>query len=228
MTTKILHENISECCQFTDDIEWQKIIYNCACGKFPKGVKYNNTTRSLYVHPDLPGRKKVEKIQLPPKGAENPEVCFGVLMDVFKNMLSLRSETDIIRDRDEIETVRKAGEVDLDCDWKELKPKTLKNHILINFALSQITLYGLNKKHVNILYRQIQLAFQFKQLTSDDVDYRNGVIIGINHVSFNESEKSLKLQENLLIFHTRQQQKITRITSNDRSMPGLKNISANR
>ena len=176
--SKVLFEHIESCVKLTKDREWQDIIHNCACNKFPKGIKYNNSKKVLYVC-SVPN-KKAEVITLP----EEQLQCFKVLMFIFKNLLGLRSGDDISTTRAEIENTRKGNEINYACEWKTLKPKTIRNHILINFAVEQTGIHKLDRKQAHALYRQIQLGFQFKQLTADDVKYKNGIIMSIQGLKF--------------------------------------------
>jgi len=107
-------------------------------------------------------------------------------MYVFTNLLGLKSEKDIEKSKKDIETARQQNNVDLNCEWKKLKPRSVKNNILMNFALSQVEDYDLDKKDVSKLYRLIQLGLQFKKLSSDDFEYENGVVLSIKGLEYNE------------------------------------------
>ena len=178
---KILFEYIELCVKLTKDKYWQDIIHNCACNKFPKGIKYNSAKKTLHVRSDLPGRKKAEVLVLPDEQTQ----CFKMLMYAFKTLLGLRSGDDISASRVELEKIRKTNEIDLGCEWKNLKPRAIRNHILINFAIHQVKICNLELKQAYMLYRQIQLGFQFKQLSADDIKYKNGVISSISGLKYN-------------------------------------------
>jgi hypothetical protein len=183
MTTKvILYDYILSCRDYTQDEYWREIIYNCACNKFPKGVKYTAIKRTLYVRSNNAGRIRIETLSLPVDTSN----CYETLMYVFTNLLGLKSEKDIEKSKKDIETARQQNNIDLNCEWKKLKPRSVKNNILMNFALSQVEDYGLDKKDVSKLYRLIQLGLQFKKLSSDDFEYENGVVLSIKGLEYNE------------------------------------------
>jgi len=186
MTSKfILYDNILKCCDNTQDEYWKEIIHNCACNKFPKGIKYNNLKRTLYVRSNNVGRIRIETITLP----NDPGNCYETLMYVFTHLLGLKSEKDIEKSKKDIETARQQNGIDLNCEWKKLKPRSVKNNILMNFTLSQVDNYKMDKKEVSKLYRLIQLGLQFKKLVSEDFEYDNGVIYSIKGLEFNEKSK---------------------------------------
>lgn len=195
MTNKILYDNIFKCQEYTTDAHWKEIIYSCACNKFPRGIKYDHTKNTLYIRYDFSGKSHNETIVLPTLSVENVneeanelviKETYKTLMYVFKNLLNLRSDTDVNNSKNILEDIRKQNEVDLDCTWKKLKPKSVRNHILMNYAISQAELFELNSKQAIVLYRLILLGFQFKQISSDDVKYKKGKILDIKGIEFNE------------------------------------------
>jgi len=183
--SKILYEHIIEAKKYTKDMHWIDILDNCARNKFPKGAKYNYAKNMLYVRTDISGKLRTETLTLPTDG----KGCYDTLMHVFNKLLSMKSDEDIKESKRQLEVARKKNDVDLDCDWKKLKPKTIKNHILMNYASAQIKEYGLNDKDTVRLYRLIQLGMQFKQLSSDDFEYENGVVYSIKGLEYDESKE---------------------------------------
>jgi hypothetical protein len=191
---KVLYENIYACREFTEDQYWKDMIWSCSCNKFPKGVSYNNIKNTVYVRPDYPN-KRTEMLALP---VDDPETCFEVLMHIFKNLLNLRSDEDIKFSRIDIENARKDNEIDLDCEWKKLKPRSVKTQILINFSVEKVK--SLNLENINddmnlsnILYRLIQLGIQFKQISGEDIEYNNGVISSIKGINYNSKTQNFEL-----------------------------------
>lgn len=184
MSTKVVYEHILEAKELTKDEYWRDIIDNCARNRFPKGAKYNHNKNMLYVRSDVTGRVRNETITLP----LDVKKCYETLMHVLKNLLGLKSDDDIKQSKQDIETARKKNDIDLDCEWKKLKPRTIKNHILMNYAISQIDEYGLTDKDVSKLYRLIQLGMQFKYLSSEDFQYENGVVHSVKGLEYNKKE----------------------------------------
>lgn len=182
MANKVVYEHILEAKKYTKDKHWIDLLDTCARNKFPKGIKYNQNKGVLYVRTDMTGKSKTETVALP----TDAKGCYNTLMHVFREMLRLKSDEDVIFSKQQLEMARKQNNIDLECDWKQLKPRTVKNHILMNYAITQVELYELPSKTVGRLYRLIQLGIQFKNLSSDDFEYENGVILSVGGLEFDE------------------------------------------
>ncbi len=191
---RILYYNILHCQKYTSDNYWKEIIHSCACNKFPRGIKYDHAKNTLYVRYEFSGKPQNEIIILPSCSTNKENAVseivgkkiYKILMHIFKDLLNLRSDNDIKINKNIIEDMRKQNEVDMDCSWKKLKPRSVKNYILMNYAITQVELFNLDPGKAKILYRLIQLGFQFKQLSSDDVNYEKGQIIEIQGIEFDE------------------------------------------
>jgi hypothetical protein len=216
MSNKVLYENILKCQNFTEDSHWKEIFYSCACNKFPRGIKYDHQRNLLYVRYNFSGKLQNETISIPSHSNgtstkksqsdmdEDNELSttketYKILMYIFRELLSLRSEDDIKHSKNVLEDIRKQNEVDLDCTWKKLKPRSVRNHILMNYAITQVELFELEKKQAIVFYRLLQLGFQFKQLSSDDVKYKKGKILDISGVEFDEDLNFFTLMNNFSI-----------------------------
>lgn len=183
MGDKSPYQHIVEAKKYTKDAHWRDMLDNCARNRFPKGAKYNHNKNILYVRTDVTGKIRTETINLP----TDPEDCYQTLMHVFKNLLGLKSDEDIKKSKQQLEDARKQNYIDLDCEWKKLKPRTVKNHILMNYVIDKINEYGLDQKKVTKLYKLIQIGTQFKQLSSDDFEYSDGVIYSIKGLEYDEA-----------------------------------------
>jgi len=184
MVKNIVHEKFLECQKYTLDVYWKEIILSCACNKFPRGAKYDSMKNVIYVRFDYRGKPKSEVHEVPEDSYEKYEL----LMHIFKDLLCLRSEYDIKLSKEELEEIRKMSEIDLNCEWKKLKPRSMRNQILMNFAISQVVEKGLDTKFTKHLYNTIQLGFQFKKLSNDDVKYEKGIIKSIDGLEFDEKK----------------------------------------
>jgi len=189
MSNKTLYEHILEAKKYTEDAHWIDIFDSCARNRFPKNAKYNHNKNILYVRTDVTGKQRTETLTLP----TDPKNCYETLMHVFKNLLGLKSDDDIKKSKQQLENARQQNYIELNCEWKKLKPRTVKNHILMNFVLEKIKEYDLDKKNVTKLYKLIQIGIQFKQLSSDDFEYEDGVIYSICGLEYDEKIKFFTL-----------------------------------
>lgn len=188
----VIYHNIDKCCELTDDFYWKDIIHSCACNKFPKGIRYEikiNHPPTLYVRYECGRKFQNETFTLTEKISET----YSILMFIFKNLLGLRSPTDIEKIKLELEVIRKTNNIQINCEWKKLKPRSVKNHILMNYAITRVEKLGLESRTANNLYRLIQLGFQFKNLTPNNINYKEGKILAISGLDFDKQTKTFKL-----------------------------------
>ena len=182
----IIHPCFQECQYFTLDQFWKDTFLLCACNKFPRGVRYDASLKTLYVRtPGTGGRTRVEVISL----SENYEEIYLVLMDVFKEKLGIFSSIDLQVKRDKFKNIQSQNKIDLDCEWKKIKPRALKDQMIINYVSQLKDDRKLTIKESKLLLSRIQLAFQLKKLCSDDVCYSDRRIQSINGLEYDESEK---------------------------------------
>nr|QBK86540.1 MAG: uncharacterized protein LCMAC102_03350 [Marseillevirus LCMAC102] len=179
----IIHPSFVECQNFTLDQYWKEIFINCACNKFPRGVRYDNNTHTLYIRTLTGTKSKVEAIDLP----EKPQDTYITLIQVFREKLGMYSSYDLQIKKGTLEEIQNQHRIDLNCDWKKLKPRSIKDFMILNYVLTLSQKYKLTIKETKQLLTTIRLGFQFKVLKSEDVDYTNGSIMNINGLIYDES-----------------------------------------
>jgi hypothetical protein len=184
---KAVYERFLVYQKFVEDTYWKDIFYSCACNKFPKGVRYYHSKSTISVRSELVKNKpKTDVFSL----SENDQSAFETMMHIFKNLLNLSSESDVKSKIDDLESLRKKSDVNLEVEWKKLKPRPMKNQILMNFATSQIKEYSLDVKDVKYLYYTIQLGLQFKTLSDTDIHYSKGVVTQIDGLVFDKKQNT--------------------------------------
>lgn len=189
MISKASYKNFAECQQHTNDSHWKDIFYSCSLNKFPKGIKYDNVKEVIHVKYESNGKIQANTFPVP----QTTEELNKLMMYIFKDLLNIRSENDIKTSRMELEKIRKQNEVDINCEWKKLKPRSVKNHMLMLFSSVEVKKYQLEPKHAGILFKTIQLGFLFKKLTSNDVNYKDGSILSITGLKFNNDTRNFEL-----------------------------------
>ena len=179
----IVYKIFLECQKFAFVPFWEEIIYNCACNHFPKGVRYNDGV--FFIKYNNGRQYRSESFQLPYDSFE----IYKLMMYIFKELLGLRSEYDLELSKQEFEEIRRCCEIDLDCEWKKLKPKSIKTQMLMDFAVSEISSRKLPPREAKRLFNIIQLGFQFKKITNDDVEYKAGVVKSISGLKFDDEKQ---------------------------------------
>ena len=177
MTTQVLiYPIFSECKDYTLDPFWQDIFFKCACNRFPRNLRYDNKNHTINVKtPCAGGRSKTEVIDI----SNDPVEIFQVMMSIFREKLGLKSSRDLQTQVQELEDIKEKNKIDLDCEWKKLKPRALKDELIMNYVMKLIKEYNLDPRDAKSLLTTIYLGFQYKKLTADHIDYENGVINNI-------------------------------------------------
>lgn len=177
----IIYPCFQECQDFVIDSFWKDIFFACACNKFPKGVRYNCSTGTLLVRYG----KKSEAIDLP-ENAQN--ICL-ILLDVFREKLSIYSSKDLQIKRQTLDDRQSQKKINLDCGWKQLKPRSVRDYMILNYVLKCKKKYTLTDLESKKLLTTIQLGFQFKNLISDDVEYSDRKIKDLRGLEFDEEAR---------------------------------------
>jgi hypothetical protein len=204
MSLPIVYDKFIELQQFTDDDYWRELLASCARNKFPKGIRYYHAEQTLSVRYEQGGKPHTDVFTIPDLSVKNKEYTnnlkkfYNLFMHILQFLLNLRSNQDILESKNQLENIRKENEVNVDCGWKKLKPRCMKNIFLMNYALMLTEKYGISTSTASTntateLYNLIQLGFQIKKLNSDDVQYENGRIIKITGLKFKKEEQKFKL-----------------------------------
>lgn len=192
----VVHPIFTECQEYTLDPYWRDIFSRCACNRFPRGVRYDGKKNTIYLK--LPGGigGKKEFFVLP----REPTRVFEIMMEIFRS-IGLRSQKDLQLQKDEMEKIRKARCIDLDCHWKDLKPRYLKERMILNYVLTIQREFNLSQKEAKRLLNTIHLGFQLKQLTSDDVKYEKGRILDINSLEIDGEKRAFTIVKPIKTSH---------------------------
>lgn len=178
MSHVVIYPAFLECQKYTADQYWKDTLMMCASNKFPKGSRYDSDTHTIHIRNTAEKSKYSEAIPLPTE----PRELFNFLVELFREKLDLYSSLDIKLKRREIENIKESLSIRLDCTWKQLKPRSLRDNIIIQYVLRLKDEYNLSPKEVKDLFNEINMGFHFKNINSDDVEYEKGEIIRINRL----------------------------------------------
>jgi hypothetical protein len=182
----ILYPFFNLLADYTLDNFWKNIFYNCSCNKFPRRASYDDVTKTLYIRmPATGGRTKIEQFKIP----SSPEEAYVLLTNLFQQKLNIFSSSDYQHQNRELEKIKTENKVELDCEWKQLKPRSLKDPIIRDYISRISHEYELSAYEMRRLYAQLLTGFQLKYIDSDDIEYDNGVITAIYNCEFDESQK---------------------------------------
>lgn len=183
----IIFPEFLSCNDFTCDNYWKDVFEKCACNKFPQNCWYDNSKNTLSIKLPIAGGKFQTEVHAL---TADPETNYKIMIDIFRNKLDLKSSIDLRLQKDIIEESRKSHEINLDCEWKKLKPKYLQDYMIMNYILSLKDKYSLNQREVTKLYLNIYTGFNLKKISTDDINYENGKIISIDCLTFNPDNRT--------------------------------------
>jgi len=164
-----------ECKEWTLDPYWKEIFDQCSLGKFPKGIKIKNNSIIVNI-------KEKEVFSLEGKSLD----VFKTMMNIFKNKLNLISDRDLSSQKKDVEELKESLKETYDGTWKQIRPKKIKDILLLNYVINCKYKYKLPPEKVNKLYSLIKLGLVFKTITSDDIDYSDGIIHNIEGINFDD------------------------------------------
>lgn len=192
----IIYECFEQCQNFTLDQYWKDVFFSCACGKFPKGCRFDPSSNTLYIRIQVTNTKtKGEAISLP----STPEELYLVVIDIFKNKLGMFSSRDLQIKKNELDDIQKQYQINMDCEWKKLKPRSVKEFLIINFVKDLQLKHSLTPKETKSLLAHINIWFQLKKITSDDIEYSNKSILSIRGLYFDEKNRIWENKNNCKI-----------------------------
>lgn len=184
-----VHPVFLECKNYTLDPYWKEKFDNFSRNRFPAGVKYDSNHQNLILKLD---GKKTEIIALP---IDDPAYTFQIMMKILQERLNMRSNRDIILQKEELDNFCNQNICDMDCEWKKIKPKNLKEQLIMDYIAKLKEKYNLNAKEVKNVASVIQLGFYFRSLSQEDVEFSNGVINNINNLTFDKKTRKFTTPE---------------------------------
>jgi hypothetical protein len=167
-----------ECCQYTTDIFWENIFEDLAYGKPPYGT---------YISKDFlccSYKKKEFSYKIERK---TPEILHSDIYLLLKNKLGLLSQKEKIIKRAAFQNIEETMN-ETRKSWSKIRKKNIKDLLIEQFVINMRSKYFLSIVQARYLRSVIFIAMVFKVITSNDINYQNGVILGIDGISFNKKE----------------------------------------
>ena len=186
MTEVVVYPLFSDCQDYTLDQYWRDVFFNCACNKFPRGMRYDSRSNSITIRPAEGDRITTETIILE---SRNPENVYLSMMDIFQNILRLRSSSDLRSQKKACNKDDDTGSplTNLDCEWKKIRPRSVQDNLLMKFARRMEIEYELSEKDGRFLWTLIRVGFHSKKLSrSEDVIYSDRRIERIEGLEFDD------------------------------------------
>jgi hypothetical protein len=175
-----------ECKKFTLDTFWQEMFEGFSVNRFPNGLKYDPVKHALRVK--VMNKKTSEIVPL----TDKPYEVFQTVMKTVKDKLGKRSNRDMQDQQDNLDNICRERALELNCPWKKIKSRYVKEQLLLNFINDLREKYNLSPSEVSKATSIIGLGFQFKELTNDGVVCEDGKILSIEGLEFDEEARQFK------------------------------------
>lgn len=188
MKTKsvIIYPQFLECQDHTLDKFWKDMFHNCACNKFPPNVRYDGTANNLSIRiPIAGGKYQTELYSLSDNSANN----YKLIVELFREKLDIKSAIDLKFQKNKLEELLKDKEINLDCEWKKLKPKYLQEFMLTEYIVRLSKQYDLNPREIKKLNLLIETGMNLKKIVPDDIIYENRKVTEITSLSYDETTR---------------------------------------
>jgi len=169
-----------ECCEYTLDEHWKTVFLNASIGKFPKGMYMINNDTNLKVG------NEIYDI------SDDPREMTKLCMTIFKKKLKLKSNDDKEKNTNEFKLIQKSREFTHFKEWKDIKPKNLKEKILNDYIINLKIKFGLKRHELFKLNKVVNVGILFKKIKSDNIVYLEGKIVDIDNLNVVETKRGFE------------------------------------
>jgi hypothetical protein len=175
---EIVYPIFLECCPHAKNSFWENIFEDLAYGKTPYGT---------YISKDFlccSYRKKDFSYKIERKKS------IQVHNDIYRLLtvkLGLFSPQEKIQHKKDFENLESTMRYSRD-DWSSIRKKNVKELLVELFVARMKNKYSLTLKKSRYLLSVIFMAMVFKVITSDDIDYSDGIINNIEGIKFSKNK----------------------------------------
>lgn len=192
---RVIYPIFIECATRTTDPFWKEQFELLAYNKFPQELRYDPTHSNFILRVD----KKSEVIGLPPgddpTDPDRVSEIFKTTISILKTRLNMRSTRDLKTQKDRMSDTLQKDAQDIDCEWKKIKPKCVKEQLIMAY-LSELSIkHQLTPLEYKQLVAAVYLGLQFKSISSDDIIYKSGKVLDIKHLSFDKTTRKFSTPE---------------------------------
>lgn len=171
-----------ECCDYTLDPFWKEIFFNCSIGKFPTGMYLINNGKQIKAGEFIYDVK------------EDPEEMTTVCMNIFKNVLKIKSSQDKEENVKNFKLVQEDSKYKVEDEWSEVKLKSLKDKKMYDYLLFLQEKYNLNKDEIEELNNVLKINILLKKIQTKDFTFNDGKIQNIEKLVFDEETRTFDVQ----------------------------------
>jgi hypothetical protein len=174
----LIYPFLLECCQYSDDIFWKNIFEDLSYGICPYGTYINKN----FLCCSFKGKEFNYKLI-----RKDSKILFDELYDIFTNTLGILSSYEKLEKKKIVDQICYFDEEHKN-HWNIIKKKSIKDLLFFNFVLEKQKEFNLTKKDGKYLLSMIQIFTMFKLISSKDINYKDGKIIGIKNFDFEDKK----------------------------------------
>ena len=179
---EIVYPIFLECHQHAKDTFWKNVFEDLAYGKTPYGT---------YISKDFlccSYRKKEFSYKIERKKAKQ---VYHEVYNLLVNKLGLCSPTEKIKQRKAFDEYESSIRFSSD-NWSSIRKKSIKELLIELFVTRMKKEHSLTLKQSRHLLSAISLAMIFKVITSEDIQYEDGIIHSIEGISFSKGKVNIE------------------------------------
>lgn len=159
---------------YTSDPYWKSVFHNCSLDKFPRGFTFTN---GILRH-----RNSTVGVVLP----EHALTLLQTTILYFQEYGKMYSKVDQENRRRKEELVVAAQLENMGNDWPTVARSKNRRATYVRDYVERKYPH-LTKYIRDEIYTQINVGFEMKYLTKDDVDYKNGIVVNVDGVDADQN-----------------------------------------
>jgi hypothetical protein len=183
MKKEIIHPIFLKIASSMEDTFWKYIYEDLSYGKCPYGIYLQND----YICCFIKGKEFSYRI------IEDKSEVLDDIHNLLKNRAGILSDKEKIQQKEDFfqkKTIQK----------KNINKKFLRENLIQNFILKEGKKYNIKLEHQKNLISFLYIAFLFKSITINDIQFEKSEIKSINGIEFSENKILIKkrlLQDNI-------------------------------
>lgn len=179
---EIVYPVFLECCQHAEDTFWENVFEDLAYGKAPYGTYISkNFLCCSYKRKEF--SYKIEK--------KEPSLLYEEIYNLLTQKVGILSQREKLKKKkaftDIEESIKESRK-----NWGDIRKKNMKELLIELYVTRMKNKYLLTIKQARYLMSIIMLGLVFKIITTDDIDYRDGMIHSIEGIDFIKKQVIIK------------------------------------
>lgn len=183
MKKEIIHPIFLKLASSMEDTFWKYIYEDLSYGKCPYGIYLQNE----YICCFIKGKEFSYRID------EDKKEVLQEIHNLLKNRAGILSDKEKIKQKEDFFQKKSIQK-------KNINKKFLRENLIQNFILKEGKKYNIKLEHQKNLISFLYIAFLFKSITVNDIQFEDSEIKSINGIEFSENKISIKkrlLQDNI-------------------------------